>query len=46
MSDGTRDEREGAKSTGRMLVGLTVFAVFMTFLGIAVVWTLTYGPLG
>lgn len=36
----------GSRSTGRLLLALAGFAVFMTFLGIAVIWSLTYGPLG
>lgn len=42
MSDGTGAE----KSTGTLLFGLALFAVFMTLLGIVVVWALSYGPLG
>ena len=34
------------RATGRMLLGLAAFAVIMTVLGIAVIWALTYGPLG
>ena len=44
MPDGTTTD--GGKSTGKMLFGLAAFAVFMTLLGIAVIWSLTYGPLG
>jgi hypothetical protein len=44
MSDATAKGEE--KSTGKLLVGLAAFALFMTVLGIAVVWALTYGPLG
>jgi hypothetical protein len=48
MSDATTGADSGSDraATGRLLVGLAVFAVFMTVLGIAVVWSLTYGPLG
>ena len=43
MSDRTGG---GKESTGKLLFGLALFAVFMTLLGIAVVWALSYGPLG
>jgi len=33
-------------ATGRLLLGLAGFALLMTMLGIAVIWALTYGPLG
>jgi hypothetical protein len=33
----------GKSETGKWLVGLTVFALFMTFLGIAVVYVLSGG---
>jgi hypothetical protein len=32
-------------ATGRMLLALAAFAVFMTVLGIVVVWAISYGPL-
>lgn len=31
--------------TGKLLVGLTAVAGFVTLLGIAVVWAFSYGPL-
>lgn len=34
------------KATGRWLVGLTVLALLVGGLGFAVIWALTYGPLG
>jgi hypothetical protein len=48
MSNTSRGTEGGPdqRSTGRLLVGLAVFAVFMTVLGIAVIWSLTYGPFG
>jgi hypothetical protein len=40
------DAATGSGATGRLLLGLTVVALLVTVLGIAVVWSLTYGPLG
>jgi hypothetical protein len=34
---------DGKAATGKWLVGLTIFALFMTFLGIAVVYVLSGG---
>ncbi len=36
---------ESRETTGRILLALAAFAVFMTILGIAVVWAMSYGPL-
>lgn len=33
-------------ATTKWLVGLTVLAFLITLLGIAVVWAVSYGPLG
>ncbi|MFB6304540.1 MAG: hypothetical protein ABEH47_05190 [Haloferacaceae archaeon] len=41
----SRDDADGA-ATGRWLVGLTLLALLVGGLGFAVVWALTYGPLG
>ncbi|MFB6161499.1 MAG: hypothetical protein ABEJ61_10050 [Haloferacaceae archaeon] len=40
------DTDADAGATGRLLVGLAAVATLVTLLGIVVVWSLTYGPLG
>jgi hypothetical protein len=39
-------DSDSSGSTGRMLVALTAVAVSVMLLGVAVVWALSYGPLG
>jgi hypothetical protein len=41
--DASMADAAGKSETGKWLVGLTVFALFMTFLGIAVVYVLSGG---
>ncbi len=36
---------ESRGPTGHMLLALAAFALFMTILGIVVVWAMSYGPL-
>ena len=39
-------DSDSADATGRMLLLLAGIAVLVMLLGIAVVWALSYGPLG
>jgi hypothetical protein len=43
--DGDGDGDGGREATARLLIGLSVVALAVSLLGIAVVWALTYGPL-
>ncbi len=42
---GDDDDDGGREATARLLIGLSVVALAVSLLGIAVVWALTYGPL-
>jgi hypothetical protein len=42
---GAGDGDGGREATARLLIGLSVVALAVSLLGIAVVWALTYGPL-
>jgi hypothetical protein len=43
--DSDSDGDGGREATARLLIGLSVVALAVSLLGIAVVWALTYGPL-
>ena len=45
-TDGGAGDGDGDReATARLLIGLSVVALAVSLLGIAVVWALTYGPL-
>ena len=39
-------DEDSSGATGRLLIALAALAVFVTLLGIAVIWAFAYGPLG